>query len=715
MEIQRLAVVGAVMALMTAAHAVQTPYRLTALHSGSPGIDVTVDSVGTEYFISRDELKAIPRLRINLIPDIPGRPGIVKLSDIGLVKLDELNGELLLSVRPELLEPQMFGASNRSNRLRLPNESPMTAIMGDYDLRFDSSSGEVRFGLLGSASAWALGNRIDASIAAASGIKPQFTQLRVVREDLENSSLIEGGTISAASGSRASPGQIIGVGIRKDRGVTPGYITGPQLRVDGVARNQSTVDVLIDNQRVQHTTQPGPFSIIAEPTGNGGLASVVVRDDLGQERVVTAQLWANPSLLGIGQTEYALSVGSVSAGGLRSQGVAVASGYYRRGVFNWLTAEAGFEITAEYQRLTTAADVSTKAGDFALDLASGGGRSVAVRYILPSANWAEWAITGGAQASSTSIDFQYAGGSLVAPSSRYQKGINASATKDRWSISTTLAATSGGKFLSTSVSHRLTDAGASLSLTGMRFDDATGSKSNSVFLSLSIPIGGRFASLSAVNTSEGVRKQASFGGQVTNDISVSANMDGIHGVDRIGADASILVGPASVNLGFSKPTGKDAAYRGSLRSGFIAYPGGVAAAAAGGGDGGFVIVDLGAPGVEVLDGLGGRRATGDDGVAVMRVPSLENTKIAIDPNTSPDGLDLDAFNVVVGRRGGLIVKRHPVQSNGRFVEIEGAVPGDVLSVENQRLPITDRGVWVDLAKGIHNGQVGSRNVSFVID
>lgn len=712
MQRRRVAFAVAVLVNAVAVHAVPTPYLLSPAHA-KIGFDVIVDAVGGDFFIPREELK-IARLRLTLVPDVAGRPGVVRLADLGVIRLDEQNGELHLHVRPELLEPQILGASELDRKFKIPTQQAMTALIADYDFRLDHSSGKSKFGLMSSASTWAFGNRIDASVIAGTDIDAQFTHLRLVREDLDTSSLLEAGTIAAASGSRASPGQIIGVGIRKNRGITPGYITGPQLRVDGVSRAQSTIDILIDNQRVKHTTQPGPFSVIAEPLGNGGLASVIVRDDLGEERVVTANLWANPMLLGIGQTEYALSAGGVSRGGLRSDDL-VASGYYRRGIENWVTAEAGFEATKDYQRLTGAADVATAVGNFAFDFAAGGGRSASARYVMPTQSIDEWIISGSAQVTSTSADFQYAGGNFSGPGGRYQRGLNLSATREGWSVNSTFAATPSGRFVSASVGHKLTSAGASINITAMRFEDAFGKPSNSMFASLSLPLGGRFASLSASNTRDGIRKNVSFGGRLNDDVSLSANASGISKLEQLGANASFTVGEASANVGISKPIGQDAAYRGSIRGGLIAHIGGVTMSNAGARDGGFAVVDLGAPGVQVLNGFGGRATTDASGFAVLRLPSLQAARISIDPNSAPDDLDLMPFDVVAHRRGGVKLERHPVVTNGQFVQIDGAKPGDVLIVAGQRLAITDRGAWIELAKGEYAGKVGERDVQITVE
>lgn len=705
MKIIKISVVIVTNAIALHVQAAQVPLLLVPFHDQKATIDVVVEDTPEGYTIEREQLLRVPRLKINLLSPGP----VLRLADLGKVTLDDASGELLIQVRPELLETQAI-RSGRSS-ITIPSEPPMKAVMGDYDLRADTVNGSTRFGLLASASTWISDTRLDISVAAASGINTKITNLRAVREDLATSSLTEFGTITASSGSRSSPGQIVGFGFRRDRGIAPGFITSPQLNVNGISQTQSVVDVLIDNQRTAHTIQPGPFSVSVDPVSSGGLTSVVIRDELGQERIVSAQLWANPSLLGIGQSEYALSGGKMSNGYLKTDGYA-AAGYYRAGVTNCLTLESGFELTSQGQSVTAAADVATAAGNIGFDLSLGTKKAAAAMYVLPVQKWEKWSITGSAQIAATyasaenktSRDF----------GAHRQSGFSVNATNQGWSTGTTFIATERGRFLSASMGHTL-KTGVSVSLSAMHFDNLNGPVSNSVFVNVAIPLDGKYLSLSANQTATGLRKSASFGGMVNDNLSASVNASGVNGFENIGADVSFGIGSASANVGIAKANGNQTAYRGSLRGGFIAHSRGITPTGAGANNGGFAVVDLGVAGVNILNGYGQKTITDSSGLAVLRLPALTASYLTIDADSAPDNLDLSPFITVVNRRGGVSITRHPVVSNGKFIQISGSKPGDILEINNQKLPITDRGVWVDLPKGNYLAIVNTSEVSILID
>jgi len=123
---------------------------------------------------------------------------------------------------------------------------------------------------------------------------------------------------------------------------------------------------------------------------------------------------------------------------------------------------------------------------------------------------------------------------------------------------------------------------------------------------------------------------------------------------------------------------------------------------------------LASPGVVLLNGLGGRATTGANGIAVVRLPSLKSTKISIDPDTAPDGLNLESFSTVVHRRGGVALVRHPENINGRFIEIDGIKSGSVLIINSEKYPVTDRGAWIELPAGSYIGYVGEKQYQVLI-
>ena len=149
--------------------------------------------------------------------------------------------------------------------------------------------------------------------------------------------------------------------------IRPDLVTTPLLSLSGAAVVPSTVDVLVNGQRVSsQQVSPGPFVVQDVPalSGNGDI-SVVVRDALGREQVLTQPFYSGPSLLAPGLSEY-----SIDLGALRDQytlesdqyGPFLASGTYRRGLTDYLTLEGHAEYLAG-DSYATGVDAAVRTGD----------------------------------------------------------------------------------------------------------------------------------------------------------------------------------------------------------------------------------------------------------------------------------------------------------------------------------------------------------------
>ena len=64
-------------------------------------------------------------------------------------------------------------------------------------------------------------------------------------------------------------------------------------------------------------------------------------------------------------------------------------------------------------------------------------------------------------------------------------------------------------------------------------------------------------------------------------------------------------------------------------------------------------------------------------------------------------MDLSPIEINAHRSGGVMVSRLPDINNGRFVQLLGAIASDAVQVGGNSLPVTDRGVWLELGKGAH--------------
>jgi outer membrane usher protein len=134
-------------------------------------------------------------------------------------------------------------------------------------------------------------------------------------------------------------------------GIRPDLLTTPLLTTGGTAVVPSTVDVFVNNQRVSSTSvPPGPFVIDNVPTvSGGGDVSVVVRDALGREQVVTQSFYTGITLLAPGLSQYSVDLGKIRddyAIYSNHYGALTGDATYRRGITDSLTVEGHAEFLA---------------------------------------------------------------------------------------------------------------------------------------------------------------------------------------------------------------------------------------------------------------------------------------------------------------------------------------------------------------------------------
>lgn len=134
----------------------------------------------------------------------------------------------------------------------------------------------------------------------------------------------------------------------------PTLVTYPQPGFTGEAVLPSTVDLYInDALRSRQNVPAGPFTLQDLPvmTGQGEL-SLVVRDVLGRERVISAPYYASPRLLRAGLHDYSYEIGFVRNDyGLVSNDYRqfAAVGTHRLGLSDRFTGEAHLEVLREQQ------------------------------------------------------------------------------------------------------------------------------------------------------------------------------------------------------------------------------------------------------------------------------------------------------------------------------------------------------------------------------
>lgn len=142
-----------------------------------------------------------------------------------------------------------------------------------------------------------------------------------------------------------------GVQFSRDFSIRPDLVTYPLPAFAGSTEVPTTVDLLIDGNRIdRRDIAPGPFTFADIPTLNGaGEATVVTRDASGQRVVTTLPFYVTNELLRPGLSSYSIGIGALREDyAQRDFGYGQAAGdlSYRYGVFDWLTLSTHAE-TAE--------------------------------------------------------------------------------------------------------------------------------------------------------------------------------------------------------------------------------------------------------------------------------------------------------------------------------------------------------------------------------
>ena len=136
-----------------------------------------------------------------------------------------------------------------------------------------------------------------------------------------------------------------GAQLQSDYGLRSDLITSATPSFKGSAAVPSTVDVFIDNTKVySEEVRPGPFVINNLPTVAGsGSARIVVRDAAGRETVQSTNFYNSPILLRTGIFDYSVETGAVRRNfGIDSSDYddrLVGSGSVRYGVVDTMTLE----------------------------------------------------------------------------------------------------------------------------------------------------------------------------------------------------------------------------------------------------------------------------------------------------------------------------------------------------------------------------------------
>lgn len=144
-----------------------------------------------------------------------------------------------------------------------------------------------------------------------------------------------------------------GIQVGRNFGTQPWLITSPLLSARGSAVVPSTVDVLLNGRPVASSpVPPGPFEFDDLPVISGaGELTIVTRDALGREQVVSQPFYSSSLLLAPGLSDYSFSIGSIRQDfGLEPNSYSgfLASASWRQGITDAWTVEGHGEYVAGF-------------------------------------------------------------------------------------------------------------------------------------------------------------------------------------------------------------------------------------------------------------------------------------------------------------------------------------------------------------------------------
>lgn len=162
-------------------------------------------------------------------------------------------------------------------------------------------------------------------------------------------------------GSWGRPVRFGGIQYGTNFATQPQFVTAPLLATSGTAAVPSVVDVYVNRQLVSREQVPaGPFSITNIPPVTGaGEVSVVVRDPLGREQVLSRPFYASASLLRAGLDDFSFAAGPLRTSYAVDMGTyssLLASGTWRRGLSDRVTGEVHAEAAQGIGAAGVAAD-----------------------------------------------------------------------------------------------------------------------------------------------------------------------------------------------------------------------------------------------------------------------------------------------------------------------------------------------------------------------
>ncbi len=300
------------------------------------------------------------------------------------------NISLALQETASLLEVTVPAPAFMTSSFTVPSTKPYgrpdvaaRGVLLDYQLSLQNNSDYFSGGLYKQLTLFNAGGVFETT-AATRYLPEGWRGLRIEstfrRDNLETLRSLRLGDAITVPGSWGSAARFAGVQWGRNFSLRPDLVTSPLLSAGGSAIVPSTVDVLVNGQRVLVEQVPaGPFTIQDIPAITGeGQVQLLVRDALGREQVITQPFYASPNLLAKGFSTYSVELGKIRQRFLQRSfdyGPVVASAAFGRGISDSLTLEAHAEMQA-HDAWAAGGSLAARWGRFGIlgsHLALGGG------------------------------------------------------------------------------------------------------------------------------------------------------------------------------------------------------------------------------------------------------------------------------------------------------------------------------------------------------
>lgn len=282
-----------------------------------------------------------------------------RLSDLEGVafRLDEARQTLMLTARPEAL---LVAAP-----LSLARSRPMLSPAGmggflNYDLFgrvSPGSSGEGAQFELGFFNRWGVGLNtfaFEEGRAGGRGIRLETAWIKDWPDRLTTLQL--GDSLSRTASLFGGVARFAGIQYGANFATQPQLITTPLQTLSGETALPSVAEIYVNNNLIQRRDIPaGGFSITDIPAISGsGEVTVVVKDILGREQIITQPFYSSPILLAEGLSDFSFEAGVERENFAKHSadyGGALASATWRKGLTDHLTVETHGEWTKNHFNL----------------------------------------------------------------------------------------------------------------------------------------------------------------------------------------------------------------------------------------------------------------------------------------------------------------------------------------------------------------------------